>query len=327
MPEISIIIPIYNAEKYIERCISSILNQSFRNFELILVIDGSTDQSLSICNELSEQDNRISVIVQANGGAHSARKTGFKASTAPYITFVDADDTLPYNSLEILYSEIKKGYDIVKGSYTTIRAEGFIYSKYYLSEILGRDVYIKKIITNELSPFLWGGLYKKSLFNDESFDIAINNQIIVGEDWLTNIYIGKSINKCIQIEDIVYEYYVNSVSIMNTTVTSSSYMERIMKIVSGQIISEDIKLIIQQKIIFGYIYNFFIPELKFSTNRYKLILEYLKDDTNKTIAYNKLGKKHLTFINSYPIYFLYTRIYCYLFKYIRLKGEKRKVID
>lgn len=327
MPEISIIIPIYNAEKYIERCICSILNQSFRNFELILVIDGSTDKSLSICNELSKHDNRIRVMAQENRGAHSARKTGFKVSSAPYITFVDADDTLPHNALEILYTEIKKGYDIVKGNYTTIRAEGFIYSKYHLSEILERDIYIKKIITNELSPFLWGGIYKKNLFNNESFDIAINNQIIVGEDWLTNVYLGKNINRFIQIEDIVYEYYVNSVSIMNTTVTSSNYMERIMKIVSDQIISEDIKSIIQQKIIFGYIYNFFIPELKFSTNRYKLILEYLKDDTNKTIVYNKLSKKYFKFINSYPIYFLYTRIYCYLFKYIRLKGKKRKVID
>lgn len=327
MTEISIIIPIYNAEKYIERCINSILNQSYSKFELILIIDGSPDNSLSICKEFSKRDNRINVIVQENGGAHSARKTGFKASNSPYIMFVDADDTLPHNALEILYTEIIKGYDIVKGNYTTIRTKGFIYSKYNLLEITRRETYIKKIINNELSPFLWGGLYKKNLFNDESFDIAIDNQIIIGEDWLTNIYIGKNINKCIQIEDIVYEYYVNPISIMNTTVTSSSYMERIMKIVSEQIISEDIKSMIQQKIIFGYIYNFFIPELKFNTNRYKLVLEYLKDETNKTLAYNKLSRKYLAFINSHLIYFLYTRIYCYLFKYIRLKGKKRKIID
>ena len=92
VPSISIIVPVYNVEKYLKKCIDSILNQSFQNFELILVDDGSTDSSGEICDEYALKDRRVLVIHKENEGLSSARNEGIKASSAEYVGFVDSDD-------------------------------------------------------------------------------------------------------------------------------------------------------------------------------------------------------------------------------------------
>lgn len=100
MPKISIIVPLYNSEKYLARCIKSILNQTFKNFELILVDDGSIDGSLSICEGFAEKDTRIKVIHKENGGVSTARNTGLEIAVGDYITFVDSDDYIEPNMYE-----------------------------------------------------------------------------------------------------------------------------------------------------------------------------------------------------------------------------------
>lgn len=101
--DISIIVPIYNVELYLEKCIRSILNQTFQNFELILVNDGSTDSSREICNEFAQKDERIKVIHKENGGVSSARNAGLKIATGKYIGFVDPDDYIENTMYEKLY--------------------------------------------------------------------------------------------------------------------------------------------------------------------------------------------------------------------------------
>ena len=108
---ISIIIPVYNAEKYLDYCITSILKQTYRTFELILINDGSTDKSEEICLRYQQKDNRICLISKTNEGVSSARNAGLCNSTGEYITFVDADDYLEHNYLEVLYyKETERGY-------------------------------------------------------------------------------------------------------------------------------------------------------------------------------------------------------------------------
>lgn len=102
MPQISLIVPVYNAGKYLSRCIDSILNQSFKDFELILVNDGSRDNSLEICNHYSELDERVIVANQENGGVSSARNHGIEVAKGDYICFVDADDYVKPSYLEQL---------------------------------------------------------------------------------------------------------------------------------------------------------------------------------------------------------------------------------
>lgn len=108
MPEISIIVPVYRAEKWLDRCIKSILNQTFTDFELILVNDGSPDYCPQMCDDWQKKDSRIKVIHKENGGASSARNVGLKAATGVCIGFVDSDDWIEPNMYELLYNDMQQ---------------------------------------------------------------------------------------------------------------------------------------------------------------------------------------------------------------------------
>ena len=123
MPKISIIVPIYNVEKYLHKCINSILNQTFTDFELILVDDGGTDNCGNIIESYAKLDNRIITIHQKNGGLSNARNSGLKIAQGEYIRFVDGDDYIPADSIEILLNEIEKNKDIVLVTGNYIREE------------------------------------------------------------------------------------------------------------------------------------------------------------------------------------------------------------
>ena len=103
MSEISIIVPVYNVDQYLENCIESILNQTFKDYELILIDDGSTDKSGEICDKYEKKDNRIKVIHKYNGGLSSARNAGLDLACGKYIGFVDSDDSIHPEMYEILY--------------------------------------------------------------------------------------------------------------------------------------------------------------------------------------------------------------------------------
>lgn len=106
-PEISIIVPVYQVEKYLNRCVDSVLNQTFKDFECILVDDGSTDNSPSICEYYKSKDSRIKVIHKTNGGLSDARNAGIDIAIGKYICFLDGDDCIHYEMLDVLYNAIK----------------------------------------------------------------------------------------------------------------------------------------------------------------------------------------------------------------------------
>ena len=106
MKKISVIVPIYNVEKYLEKCLESIINQTFINLEIILINDGSTDFSGSICEKYKNKDNRIILIHKKNEGLSAARNKGLSIATGDYISFVDSDDFLDLNMYEILYKKM-----------------------------------------------------------------------------------------------------------------------------------------------------------------------------------------------------------------------------
>ena len=107
-PLISVIVPVYNVEKYLRPCVESILEQTYKNIEVILVNDGSTDKSKAICLELAEKDKRISFYEKANSGLSDTRNVGLEKATGDYILFVDSDDLLSFNAIESLYKLCKK---------------------------------------------------------------------------------------------------------------------------------------------------------------------------------------------------------------------------
>ena len=105
---ITIIIPVYNVEQYLERCLESVIRQSYKNLEIIIVNDGSTDSSLKITDEFKERDHRITVINQSNAGLSAARNTGIAASNGKYLSFVDSDDYIHRQFIELLYLNAEK---------------------------------------------------------------------------------------------------------------------------------------------------------------------------------------------------------------------------
>lgn len=123
VPDVSIIIPVYNAERYLDDCISSAVNQTWDNLEIIMVDDGSNDRSLDICNKWTRRDQRIRLICQANGGPSSARNKGVRESLGKYILFLDADDTIRNDAVEKLL-EVIGDNDFVVFGYTRIDEAG-----------------------------------------------------------------------------------------------------------------------------------------------------------------------------------------------------------
>ena len=174
MPLITVIIPVYNVEKYFPKCISSVLNQSYTNLEILLIDDGSTDNSGKICDQISLRDNRVSVIHKENAGISHTRNTGIKNAKAELITFIDSDDYVSKDYIQYLYDLLKdSGSDISIGAHTIEYSSGkkvykgigvnkqTIYnSKQALKEIL---------LDNIIDISVWGKLYNKSLFNGIEF--------------------------------------------------------------------------------------------------------------------------------------------------------------
>ena len=125
MEKVTVIIPIYNVEKYVRQAIESAINQTYQNIEIILVDDGSTDSSRTICDEYKLKDNRIKVVHKKNGGLSDARNAGLENSTGEYLMFLDSDDFLEIDAVENMYKEIsQKDADYVIGNYINATEEG-----------------------------------------------------------------------------------------------------------------------------------------------------------------------------------------------------------
>lgn len=190
--KISIIIPIYNAEKYLKRCVNSINMQSFSNYEMILVNDGSIDNSATICDEFAKYDNRIRVFHKENGGVSSARNWGLDKAIGEYIMFVDSDDYMLPGMLEVMLStlESKKADLVVCG--TTETGGGYWRPiadvDYSINQL--KENFVSLLHTELLSP-PWNKIYKKEIIGSNRFC----EDISFGEDLLFNIqYLKKCEN-------------------------------------------------------------------------------------------------------------------------------------
>lgn len=184
---ISVIIPVYNAEKHLEKCVRSVFSQTYRNLEIILVDDGSTDNSLVICEGLKKVDSRVLVIHQNNGGVSSARNKGLDVASGDYIGFVDSDDWIEPKMYETLYHLAKKHRaDIAACGYVEERING---------TFLTRSAQSDKIVLNQkealemalgydyFKGFLWNKLFSSKIFNSGK-KIRLDEEIHISEDLL-----------------------------------------------------------------------------------------------------------------------------------------------
>lgn len=170
MPIVSVIVPVYKVENYLERCVSSIIGQTFRDIEVILVDDGSPDRCGEMCNEWAKKDERVKVIHKENGGLSDARNAGIEIATGDYLFFVDSDDWLDADMIEILYKVlIEYNADIAECSYRNLYSDGVKEETLCTAEIItGDNVFALEGMLDwkYFKPNAWNKLYKRSVIAD-----------------------------------------------------------------------------------------------------------------------------------------------------------------
>lgn len=213
-PKVSVIIPAYNVEKCIEKCVNSILEQSFSDFEILLVDDGSKDSTPKICDVLADKDNRITVIHKENGGLSDARNAGIRKSVGKYLAFVDGDDIVDKDYLQELYSlitmeeniEVAFVRGIAFGENTTPKG-----SKATVSKVTTTEEMVRKIVLRDnFGHTAWGKLFLAELWKDFQYPVGK-----LYEDYLTIYRVLGKTTKVAYSDAKLYFYIQHNESIMH----------------------------------------------------------------------------------------------------------------
>ena len=225
--KLSIIIPVYNAEDYLSRCLDSILNQAMNSYEVILVDDGSTDSSALICDRYSATDPRFRTVHKSNGGVSSARNAGLNLAKGEYIMFVDSDDALASDALEALTSKLN-GEDLVLGGFieyigdipnrNVVPSIGKTYSEATLAEFF--DANIRR--NCEMLDAPWAKLFKRKSLESYRF----NEQLNYAED---KLFVFDFLSRCKTIytcPSVVYHYYIRPDS-LGSDITSDRHINQL----------------------------------------------------------------------------------------------------
>ena len=225
-PLISVVIPIYKVEKYLNKCIDSVMNQTYDNLEIILVDDGSPDNCGKMCDDYAEQDSRIKVVHKENGGLPSARNAGIDVATGEYITFVDSDDFIHEKMVETLYNNlVSTDSDISVCGFLIINEEEPVCDSIDIkSEVITLTKYDIASFSS-LSPYIrsaCGKLYKAELFEKVRF----NNDIVKLEDNNFSYKIFTAINRICFDTTPMYYYLKRQGSIMNDTEYPVDYIAK-----------------------------------------------------------------------------------------------------
>ena len=209
--KISVIIPVYNVEKYLKRCLDSVINQTYKNLEIILVDDGSTDNSGKICDEYAQKDKCIVVIHKENGGLSDARNKGLGICTGDYISFIDSDDWIEKDFFEYVVNNIKDN-DLLIFDYYITNGKFSKWIKYNNTEFeLKKENCLLKLTKAEIQSYAWNKIYKINLFDDIRFPKGRNYE----DQAIMHLIVDKS-EKIRYCNKAFYNYYQNPKGITHT---------------------------------------------------------------------------------------------------------------
>lgn len=278
---ISVIIPVYNVQKYLEKCLNSVLNQTYKNLEILLIDDGSTDNSGKICEEYKLKDSRIKVLHKTNGGLSSARNYGIEASKGIYITFIDSDDDIEEDYIEYLYKLLKKyhtkmsicSYNVIKNNKTNLGIN-------LEEKLLSTEECLDNLLCEKgFTVSACAKMYEKNLFNNITFPL---NKLC--EDNGTTY---KLIMKCPNIaygNQAKYNYYIHN----NSITTSSFNIKKLDLIELVDIMGEDI--------IKEYPNLINSVEKKKSSARFSILRQILESKNRK--EYNYIEKEIIKYLKN-----------------------------
>ena len=313
MPKISVIVPVYNTEKYLHRCVDSILAQTFTDFELLLIDDGSTDGSGAICDEYAQKDSRVRVFHKENGGVSSARNLGLDNARGEWISFVDSDDWIEYSSIQNLINQ--GDADLIIGS-VSIEPQGNIRNLSSKEKIEGDE--LNRILTTEINNFVisspFAKLYKNKIIKENS--LRFNEELCLGED---NVFVKsyliyalslRCVNKiCYHYQDIgddfYYKYNKSFLPILNYYYEISAIYK---------ILEKEKSIVIPKQGVVGLVYNFVCTSLESQgVDDLEHICTFLTDESVQEILSKRksLHIKNMLFLshifNGYVL-FAYYRI-------------------
>ena len=279
--KISVIVPVYNVEQYLERCVDSIINQTYKNLEIILVNDGSTDNSGQLCDELAKRDSRIKVIHKENGGLSDARNVGIDVAEAELIGFIDSDDYIDEDMYELLINNLKAAnadlsmcghYDV----YNNVPESQVSDKKKW--ELSPQEAIKMVMEAKILSVTAVNKLYKKSLFSELKFEIGK-----IAEDAFIMIKLLDKCNKIVATNEKKY-YYVHR----ENSITTQKFSLKFLNVIEAyeqnkEIILEkypELKEVAQMRMNWAYFYVLDRLLLDKEYNDKKLenkLISYLKD--------------------------------------------------
>ena len=300
-PLISIIVPVYNTEKYIARCIKSILNQTYKSIELILVDDGSADNSPKICDEYAERDSRIKVIHKKNGGVSSARNAGLDIAKGDYVGFVDSDDFVGERMYELLYRAVQDRDDVISNlMFTRVFSDGRTAASsvpHDTDEIISKETFIKELLLHKGDASVCSKLFPRKVLKGKRFDESKLN-----EDVIFMFSLLKDVESISFVGAIGYYYYVREGS------TTNAYGQAFCDMVENSLIIKDI------------VYSEY-PALKKQADRFALVqhVEYLLHlPDNLANGNNELYVKALHYVRKNAFKNLFNRFLSSKYRVITL---------
>ena len=314
MKKISVIVPIYNVCEYLDRVITSLIDSTYKNLEIILIDDGSTDDSGKICDKYKSIDKRIKVIHKKNEGVSVARNVGLKEATGDFIGFVDSDDLISKDMFKILFENIiKTNSDISICNYITFKDN---LPKYTISnnvQVFNKIDSLKELISDgKITNFLWNKLFKKELFNDIDFPRGK-----IYEDMYILPKVFEKIERICYTDSKLYGYYQRQNSYVNTynEIKNKNYLEFSKEIYSYLLQYKELKEELNIYHSF-YIYSAFLQAAKskcldiFKSEYMKEIHKEFKKQFIIDYKYTLKRKMlyYLLYINRYLFYIIVSKI-------------------
>lgn len=224
LPRVSIIVPVYNGEKYLRRCLDSILFQTLENWECILVDDGSSDKSGEICDEYSAKDTRFRVIHKKNSGVSSARNAGLEAAQGEWIGFIDADDWIEKQTYELAVKTAEENnVELVQWNSWAVDENGNK-KAFYDADVLNKGFFTLEDCCTYFHGSMWNKIVLRKLFC--STKICFDENITHCEDRIVAFKCYMAASKCYQLEDFLYNYFQRSNSALHSLTIEKVLQEK-----------------------------------------------------------------------------------------------------
>lgn len=285
---ITVIVPVYNVEKYIRQCLDSIISQTYKDLEIILVDDGSTDSSGTICDEYAQKDARVKVIHKENGGLSSARNAGLNIAQGEYITFVDSDDTIELDMIDCLFSSVQEA-DVVICKARIVR-EGEILKP---TNVKGEKSLSNNDLWEEifcrLNNSAWGKLYRRSMIEGCCFPEGLYH----GEDLIFNLQYLSRATKGVFLDAVKYNYFKRKGSITTQIrFTEKAFDEVIIKDRAFELVEKVKPEYYSQALCFCFVSRMNVCRKLYKFNKTEAYSDILQ-------AYNLFFDRHYREVKSY----------------------------